>query len=339
MAELRRDPITSGWVILVPDQTPQRAEVAQAARDPLLLRSPRACPLCPGNESHTPPEVYAHRPEGGPGARRDAPGWSLRVVPHRFPALGIEGDLGRRADGLYDRMNGIGAHEILVDSPDHGRDLGELSEGEVEQVLWACRHRILDLRRDGRFRYLAVSKAHGGQAGATLAHPHTQLLALPFVPGAVKERLDACARHFEQRDRCLLCDVVDQEVGQKERLVYENSSYLVFCPYAARSPFETWVLPRHHRPSFEDIPHGEVSALAGALRAALRRLHLALGGPCYRLVLHNAPFGEGLPPYHFCFEIVPQVGPGLLEDLGVGVHLNPTPPEEAARYLRELPDP
>ncbi|MCS6915137.1 MAG: galactose-1-phosphate uridylyltransferase [Myxococcales bacterium] len=337
MRELRRDPLTGHWVALAPDQTPNRSAVALAAQDPLLLRSPSSCPLCPGAEIHTPPEVYAHRPPVGPASQRDAPGWSLRVVPHRYPALGIEGDMGRRSEGFYDRMNGIGAHEVLVETPDHRRGLHDQSEPEVEQVLWALRHRILDLRRDSRFRHIVVSRAHGQQAGATLSHPHTELFALPVVPRPVRERVDSARRHHEERDRCLLCDIVDHETAAQRRLVYENSSFVVICPYASRTPFETWVVPRRHRPRFEESPSEEMPALASALRMALRRLWAALGGPCYRLVLHNAPFVDRLVDYvHFSIEIVPQVGPGCSVDQSGGLHINPTPPEEAARYLRQL---
>lgn len=350
MPELRKDPVTGYWVILSPDRSPHPDDLLPASQDG-LSKSPATCPLCPGNEAHAPPEVYAHRPGDGPAAHPNAPGWHLRVVPHKFPALVIEGALEPAGAGVYDHMNGIGAHEVLVETPDHGRQLSVLSDREIEQVLWAYRHRILDLKRDARFRYIAVFKTHGQRAGATLSHSHSQLLALPVLPKGVTDEIEGALRYHAYRQRCVFCDLVRQEIQGRERLIYENSAFLVFAPYASRVPFETWIVPKQHRPSFEDGSAPEYQALAGALRVALRKLYLALDDPCYSFLLHNAPFADRpqfLPSvshgpyqdrwdfYHWHIEILPTIGRGLGAEWGLGCYINPTPPEEAAHYLREL---
>jgi UDPglucose--hexose-1-phosphate uridylyltransferase len=338
MPELRRDPITGRWVVLSLEHpiqlSPGRAGLAPGGRAAKGAARPHSCPLCPGNEAHTPPEVYAQRPSHGPAAARNAPGWSLRVVPHKFPALMIEGDMDARGVGLYDRMNGVGAHEVVVETAEHGRRLHDLSEVEIEQVLWAYRQRIIDLKRDTRFRYILVFRTEGG--GGALSHAHSQIVALPLLPRAISDELSEAGRHHQHKDRCLFCDVIRQEIADRQRLVYENSAFVVFAPYASRAPFELCLMPRHHRPSFEDSPAGEYAALSGALRAALRKLDRALADPCYSFTLHNAPFSDRPSPFfHWHIEILPALGQGLGPEC-VGLHVNPTPPEEAAQYLRDL---
>lgn len=178
MPELRKDPIVGRWVIISTDR---------AKRPSDFVRTPIAhkggfCPFCYGNESRTPPEVLAYRPNGDGASQRNAPGWSVRVVPNKFPALGIEGNLTRQAEGMFDKMSGIGAHEVIIESPEHNATMASLPQRNIEDVLWAMRDRIVDLKRDKRFKYILIFKNHGEQAGASLEHPHAQLIALPIVP-------------------------------------------------------------------------------------------------------------------------------------------------------------
>src|SRR5262245_52959441 len=204
--ELRKDPVTGRWVIIAGERgqrpNPFRHEAAQPTAS-------AECPFCPGRESMTPPEVLAFR--GGP-ADGGVQAWSVRVVPNRFPALRIEGALDKRAEGLYDMMRGIGAHEVVIESPDHDSDPARYGPQQMVEVISAYRDRTIDLLRDARFRYVLVFKNHGAAAGATLSHPHSQIIALPVVPGRLESELAGAKRYFEYRGRCVYCDILSQEV-------------------------------------------------------------------------------------------------------------------------------
>jgi UDPglucose--hexose-1-phosphate uridylyltransferase len=333
MPELRKDPIVGRWVIIATERARRPADYKSHDEGP----SPGLCPFCPGHEDKTPPEVLAYRPTDGPAASRNVPGWNVRVFPNKFPALMIEGNLNREGDGVYDRMNGIGAHEVIVETPDHGKQLALLAEPEIENVLWAYRDRMLDLKRDMRFRYVMVFKNHGRAAGATLDHSHSQLIALPVVPTNVAEEMQGALDHYRYKERCVFCDIVRQEVAQRVRLVYENADFIVIEPYAPKFPFETWVLPRTHRSSYEDCQRHEYAQLANALRVALRKLHLGLDDPPYNFILHTSPFNDrDNAHYHWHVEIMPTLTKVAGFEWGSGFYINPTPPEEAARFLREI---
>ena len=333
MPELRKDPIVGRWVIIATERSRRPHDGRNTHEQPRT----GLCPFCPGQEDKTPSEVLAYRPADGPAALRNVPGWSLRVFPNKFPALMIEGTLNREGDGVYDRMNGIGAHEVIVETPDHGKQFSSLSEPEIEHVLAAYRDRILDLKRDQRFKYVMIFKNHGSAAGASQEHTHSQLIALPVVPTNVAEEMKGALDYFRYKERCVFCDIVRQEVAQKTRLVYENSDFIVVEPFAPKFPFETWILPRTHRSSYEDCQRHEYALLANALRVALRKLHLALDDPPYNFILHTSPFTESdNPHYHWHIEIMPTLGTVAGFEWGSGFYINPTPPEEAARFLREI---
>ncbi len=212
---------------------------------------PPASTICPfdyGNEHKTPPEVLAYRTSGN----RDQPGWRVRVVPNKFPVLGIEGELNRQGEGMYDKMNGIGAHEVIIEGPEHDKTLGEMPEKQIEEVLWAFKERVNDLKKDRRFRYIILFKNHGEAAGASLEHPHSQLIALPVIPKRVKEEVDAAKLFYDLKERCIFCDIIRQETTAGVRLVSETDRFTVLAPYAPRFPFETWILPKRHESHFED---------------------------------------------------------------------------------------
>jgi UDPglucose--hexose-1-phosphate uridylyltransferase len=333
MPELRKDPIVDRWVIIATDRA-RRPQDYSIDREP-----PRAglCPFCPGHEDKTPSEVLAYRPMDGPAARANTPGWSLRVFPNKFPVLKVEGGVDREGDGPYDRMNGIGAHEVIVETPDHARGLSQLSAAELEQVLTAYRDRMIDLHRDQRMKYVMVFRNSGRAAGASVEHPHSQLIALPVVPTAIARELEGARAYWDYKERCVFCDIVQKERRDKVRVIYENADHIVIAPYAPRFPFETWVIPRMHRAALDRTPPGELAGLADALRTALRKLERGLDDPPYNLTLHTTPFSLGdVPHYHFHFEIMPMLTSTAGFEWGSGFHINPTPPEEAARFLRDV---
>jgi UDPglucose--hexose-1-phosphate uridylyltransferase len=256
-------------------------------------------------------------------------------VPNKFPALQVEGNLDRQGEGMFDRMNGIGAHEVIIENPDHARSLADMSEVEIERVLWAFRERIVDLKRDTRFRYILVFKNHGGSAGATLEHSHSQLVALPIVPDFVREELDGARRHYEQKERCVFCDVIRQEVASGQRVIAENADIVALAPYAPRFAFETWLLPRVHGARFEDAPRQVYENLARMLKSVLLRMNRALEDPAYNLVIHSAPLSEErVEFYHWHVELMPKVTRTAGFESGTGFYINPTSPEEAAQVLR-----
>jgi UDPglucose--hexose-1-phosphate uridylyltransferase len=329
MPELRRDPIVGRWVIIATERARRPNHLRRAEEPPGGL-----CPFCPGHEDKTPAEVYV---SGRPAIPANVPGWKIRVVPNRYPALMIEGELDREASGIYDRMNGVGAHEVVIETPEHSRDLSELSDAEVTEVLFAFKARVLDLRNDMRFRYILIFKNHGSAAGATLEHTHSQLIALPVTPRQVADEIEGARRHHEHRERCIYCDIVGQERKDRSRLVHENEEFLVFEPWAPRSPFETWIVPRRHESNFEAEPKERLALAAEALRITLAKLMTGLGRPAYNFMIHTNPLRDpSSASYHWHIEVVPALTQVAGFEWGSGFHINPVPPEEAAEFLRKI---
>lgn len=330
MPELRKDPITGRWVII---STERGKRPSDFVRESVQMKGGSFCPFCPGNETRTPPEILAY---GRNGSGKDTPGWTVRVVPNKFPALGIEGNLDRQGEGLFDRMNGIGAHEVIIETPDHQSTLATLSDKSIEEVLWAYRDRVLDLKNDKRFRYILLFKNHGEAAGASLEHTHSQLIALPIVPKRVREEVDSSKRYFETKERCIFCDVIRQEMETGTRVILGNDQFIALSPYAPRFPFEAWILPRQHSSSFENQPGSVYASLAKLLREFLARLDSVLDCPAYNYVIHTSPIGEEINDhYHWHVEMMPKLTRVAGFEWGTGFYINPTPPEEAARFLRE----
>lgn len=325
MPEFRQDPVNGRWVIIASERGRRPTDFEPT---PHKVRD-GFCPFCPGHESYTPKEIYAVRPDGDET-------WRLRVIPNKFPVLEIEGDLGRAGEGIYDRMNGLGAHEVIVESPDHDTPLGALDVPAVEEVLRAYHARYTDLKRDGRLRYVLIFKNEGEAAGASIDHPHSQLIALPIVPRRAKEELAGSKRHFDYKERCIFCDILRQELAEGVRVVLENEDFVALSPYASRFPFETWIVPKIHQSSFEALSGGGFKALARMLKNVLVRLARALDEPPYNYMIHTAPLQEEpIPYYHWHLEVIPKLTKIAGFEWGSGFYVNPTPPEEATRFLRE----
>ncbi|MEZ4468739.1 MAG: DUF4931 domain-containing protein, partial [bacterium] len=264
MPELRRDPITHRWVVIATERALRPQDAFEHAVAPVSKTSPFA----EGNEGMTPPEIYAWRPEGG---APNGPGWRIRVVPNKFPALRIEGELDKAPDGIYDRMNGIGAHEVIIESPDPDFTLQSLAPAHLTRVLQVYRDRMADLQKDPRFRFSLLFRNHGAAAGASVAHGHSQLIALPVVPPTVRELLDGAQRYYKFRGRNVFEDVIRQERADGRRLVLETDDYVLLAPYASRQPFELAIIPRFQGTRFEAASDGQLEALAPVLRGALDR--------------------------------------------------------------------
>lgn len=327
MNELRRDPITGRWTIVFLEKIPK---VSDFKFEPNKKIGQATCPFCPGRESQTPSEITAHRKHG----TANGPGWTVRVVPNKFPALRIEGELDKEGIGVFDMMNGIGAHEVIIDTPDHFRDMADLTYMEAEEVVWAYLARSVDLRRDKRFKYILIFKNYGKEAGASLEHPHSQLIALPIVPKRVHEEIDGASKYFGYRERCVFCDMVRGEQEEKDRIIYEDDSFLAFCPYVSRFPYEVWILPKKHQSDFTSLERDRVPCLAKALRDSLARIKNLLSDPAYNFIIHTSPVnGHEREDYHWHIEIMPKLGKIAGFEWGSGFYINPVPPHIAAENL------
>jgi UDPglucose--hexose-1-phosphate uridylyltransferase len=329
MRQLRKDPVVDRWVIIA----------SERARRLRMVRQPEEqetgpCPFCPGNEDKTPPEIAAFRP---PGTGPNTSGWWTRVVPNKFPALQIEGDLDRAGEGVYDVMNGVGAHEVIIEGPQHDDRVQVVDERQFGEILWMYKERSTDLKRDDRFRYILIFKNRGKVAGASLSHPHSQLIATPVVPRRVVEELRGARTYFRLKERCVFCDIVREELSYGGRKVVVSDGFVAFVPFAPRFPFEIWLMPRKHRSAFEEITRDEVDDLAHVLRETLLRLSRALAEPAYNYMLHTSPCRESDNEYyHWHIEITPRLLEVTGFEWGSGFYVNPTAPEDAASYLREV---
>jgi UDPglucose--hexose-1-phosphate uridylyltransferase len=325
MSELRRDPITGRTVIIAPERLP----ATPLWRPPGTIGGER-CPFCEGNEHLAGREILAWRPAG----ESNGPGWRVRVVPNRVPALRVESYYAEPAGGLFQTLGGLGAHEVIIESPHHDAHWGQMSADDIRLVLWAWRERIRDLRRDLRLKTFLVVKNVGAVAGATLDHAHSQLLALPFVPLHLDDELAAARIRKDVTGRCAFCAVVDDELAGGMRVVSSDQDTVAISAFAARVPFETWILPRRHLAAFDEECDDCLHAIAARVRDTVQRLDVALNGPPYSLLLHTAPVGESGASYHWHIEIVPRLAPVNALAWDGGIHINPVAPEEATRALR-----
>lgn len=316
MNELRREPIAQRWVLISHEHPPQ---------NPLSR-----CPFCPGHESDTPLEILAIRPTG---AKEDQ--WLLRVVPNIFPFFRIEGNLDRRAVGMYDEMNGIGAHELVIETPEHTQHWGTMNNEQLFRVLWAYQQRMLDLRKDQRFRQIIVAKNHFPDH-TRIPHQHSHIVAMPIIPKRMDEEIKGLDDYYRHKERCIFCDVMREELAVATRVVFESANFVTFCPYASRYPYELWMVPKNHIPDFAQITEAEIKDLAHNLRHTLGKLKAALHDPPYSLAIHSTPvqkfFHKG---YHWHIEIRPRIEERSGFEWATGFFLNFTPPETAAKKLRE----
>lgn len=327
MPELRKDPIAGRWVIISIERGKRPTDFGMR----VSAKKGGFCAFCSGNEHTTPPEILAIRPDK---SDPNTPGWTLRVVSNKFPALQIEGQLNRAGEGIFDKMNGIGAHEVIIESPDHNLTLSTMPLKSVEDALQAFYYRISELKKDRRFKYALVFKNEGEAAGASLEHTHTQLIALPIVPNLVQEEINNARQYYNYKERCIFCDIIRQEIADKIRVISENENYISLAPFAPRSPFETWILPKTHESRF--APDGQFSLLAQILQQTLRQIDSVVNFPPYNMMIHISPFSDEVNEYyHWHIEIKPKLTKIAGFEWGSGFYINPTPPEEAAKFMRE----
>lgn len=338
MPDLRQDPVVKRWVIVSTERSRRPNDFTDHNNH---LPTTAVDPLAEGNEHLTPPEIYAVRNHG---TEANKPGWRVRVVPNKYPVLRVEGSLDKEGEGIYDRMNGIGAHEVVVENPKQDVQLEELPLDHVAAVVDTYRIRMTDLLRDMRFRYVLVFKNFGYGAGATLSHPHSQIIATPVTPIAVKDKLAGAQEYYDQKERSIFADILKQELKDTRRVVCQNAGFVCFCPYASRFPFELCIMPRRSRADFHKIEHQEVSQLADILKMSLLKLRRGLNKPQYNYLIHTAPVRHPKKNYwttleeDFCWHI--EITPRLTQiagfEVGTGFYVNPVPPEDAAQFLKDV---
>lgn len=338
MSELRWDPVKLHWVIIAVERGRRPRDFHTEPESDISM----ACPFCYGNEDKTPSEIFAIRPNGV----KNESNWSVRVIPNKYPALRVEGELNSRAYGIYDVMNGIGAHEVIIETPDHKRSMADLNHNEIRDVLIAYRHRHLDLRKDLRLRYLVIFKNHGSRAGATLYHSHSQLIGVPLIPPVAATQLRVSRNYFRTKERCLFCDIIDFELREGLRIVKEFSNFVILTPYASSSPFELRLFPKKHSHDFAMMDDAQLAELAVVMKDMLARLKAVLKDAAYNFILHTAPPMHpraGKPTdwssieydYHWHIELVPRLTQFAGFEWGTGFYINPTSPEDAAQFLRD----
>jgi len=336
--ELRRDPVNSRWAIIAPERGKRPSDYLYK-EEGSEERTPENCPFCPGNEHMTPPEIYRLNGEDGR--------WRVRVVPNKFPALQDYPrlDLTRKGE-VFESMNGVGAHEVVIDSPEHTRDIPDLLLEQIESIVDTYVLRLKALMENKAYRYVLLFKNHGKAAGASLAHPHSQIIATPLIPSEVQARLQSSKAHYKEHNRCLLCDLTAEELRVGERIIEEANGYVVVAPYASRFPFEMRISPRVHAHDFTTLSKDERQGLAQLLQRTLARLKGLLNDPPYNIILQTAPNPVLMEEqscaqisladyYHWHIEIIPRLTTMAGFEWGSGAFINPTPPEAATRYLRD----
>ena len=328
--EMRKDSLVSRWVMFAPDRGQRPINVLAHS---VTIPADRD-PFAEGNESETPPELLAYRNQD---SRPNGPGWRVRVVPNKFPALQIEGDLQQREQGIYTSGLGLGSHEVIIECPHSETNMSRLSIDNIGEVLSAYKHRLLTLKCDPRFVHALIFKNKGALAGASLPHCHSQLMATSFVPPAIEDELDGALQYFRDRNVSIFEDMIQQELAVGTRVVLNTDSFLVFCPFASRCPFETWILPKRQGSHFENIAAPMIETLARVLKSVLRQLECALDDPPYNYFIHSAPLNRPeLPYYLWHMELLPRITHVAGFELGTGCFINPILPEQAATILRAI---
>jgi len=326
MSTLRQDPTTRQWAILATRRSDRPHEPVVVPRPDLPEHEP-TCPFCPGNEDQTPPEIL-----------RDPAGdtWQVRVVPNMYAALSGDGHAERTGEPMFREMQGVGSHEVVIETPRHDGRMDELTQEEVTRIVWVWRERYRTLIARPDVRAVVVFKNFGALAGTSLTHPHSQIVATPVFLPRLLRRLDVATRYFDENGACVYDDVIEAERRTQVRLVEEYGGFVAFEPWAAQSPFETWIAPTFHQGSFGDLADEEVDDLAGTLIRTLSALRQACGDPDFNLVMYSAPTNDGHSEnvFHWHLKLIARIATQAGFEIGSAMAINTVAPEDAAAALR-----
>ena len=330
MSELRLNPVTREWVIIAKERA-HRPDEFKSGNNPGIAPLPehvKSCPFCPGNEELTPPEKFRIERAGK---------WLLRVVPNKYAALSSEGEKIRRREGVKHTISGVGRCEVIIESPLHNTSPAKLPVEQVEELITVYKERFLEAYKDPRVEHVIIFRNHGESAGTSLVHPHSQLIATPVVPVQFRDRVNACMHYFDDTGNCLLCDIVETELKDRVRVIFETKCFITFIPHAALSPFHTWIFPRRHCASFAGITDEEVGELALHLKTILSKLYKGLEDPDYNYVIRSSRPSDADNEYcHWYVSLVPRLTRTAGFELGTGMYINTTVPEECAEFMRHV---
>jgi len=338
MPELRQDPASREWIVIAKERAKRPNELRKSQEPTPRPPYDPSCPFCEGNEGMTPPEKFAFRQN-----LPNTTGWAVRVVPNKFAALVPQGDLTRRQeDGFFRSTDGVGHHEVIIETPRHDLDFATMDGEQVERVVFAYRERYRELRQDPRVEDIIIFCNHGASAGTSLIHGHSQLIATPVVPNLIRERLEAAINYYDDTGRRLLTDILNKELEVGSRVTDEYGSFVAFHPFAPRQPFETWIMSRQAQLSFGNISDDECRQFARIMKRALYRLYVGLNDPDFNFVVHTAPVhDENQQYYAWYLQILPRISTPAGFEFGSGMAINTTLPEETAAYIRsiQVPEP
>jgi len=328
MSEWRKNPITGEWVIISPERNKRTFDFISKTKE----KGATECCLCEGHESETPPEVFSLRKRG---TKPNTPGWWIRVVPNRYPALQIKGKPDVEKRGIYTMMKGTGAHEIIIETPKHKKDLFSLGNKHISEVIQVYRNRVVKLTENPYIKYVLIFKNQGEGGGASLEHSHSQIIATPMVPKRIQEELRGAKRYHQLNGRCVFCDIIAQELTIQKRVILENKMFLAFTPYTSRLPYEICILSKQHGFIFQEITQNGLTYLTQILKDTIRVMNKTLSNPSYNYFLHLPLKMDSLEYYHFHLEIIPRLTKLAGFEWGTGYYINPVSPEEAAAKLRK----
>jgi UDPglucose--hexose-1-phosphate uridylyltransferase len=329
VSELRQNLATKEWVIIASERSKRPHEFVDTNRsvDSKIPAWDNDCPFCPGNEEKELEVLRVPREDN----------WQVRVVGNRYPALAVGGTLDRQYQGLQRRISGVGYHEVIVESRFHNTCAAMQTPEEVALVFRTFIDRAWMIQSDRRIEYILFFKNHGRQAGASLMHPHAQLMALPMVPNDVRERADEARHHFDEVGSCAFCEMIEQEVAARSRIIVESEHFVAFTPYASATPFHIWVMPRGHLSSFLHAQDAELNDLGYIMQRVLRKLYVGLKNPDYNYAIRTAPVSDlGTAYLHWYLTIVPRISYAAGFEIGSGIYINPSLPEECAAFLRAV---
>lgn len=334
MSEFRKDPVSRRWVIFSPERSYRPNDFKNDERKD---KSNEYCPFCSGNEKKSGNEilVYSKIPNREP----NTPGWWIRVLENKYPALRSEKSLEKKGIGIYDKMDGLGRHEIFVECEEHVGCISDLSLVQIEKVILAYRDRYVEIASDKNIKHILIFKNYGEDAGASLEHSHSQLIATPVVPKRVETEIEGAKTYYNFRDRCVYCDILDQEIIDKERIVEENEEFLAFNFFAGKVPYETWIMPKQHNAYFSTISKSQIKDLARILKRVIKRIKICLGDVDYNMVLHTSPVNTNNridDIFHWHLEIMPKLTKIAGFEWGTGYYINPVFPEDAGKALRDV---
>ncbi len=332
MSVLRQDLATKDWTIISPNRAFRPEEYKKIKKPAEIEDSKKKCPFCRGNEKMTPDELYSI----SAGDK-----WLVRVVPNKYPALepksSKKGSIERRDTGPYLNMDGIGSHEVVVESPNHNEDLVNMKINHIEKIIEAYRKRYLELTKNKDYQLIIIFRNHGEIAGSSIKHPHSQIVATPFVPNHVRHKLFETQRYFDDFGNCVYCDMLKYELKSKDRLIHENNDFVAFAPFASQVPYSVMIIPKTHYAGFTETPDGTNKNLASILQTVLKKIYGLLADPDYNYIIYSSPLDKSRQRnYHWHLEILPRLTNRAGFEIGSGVSINTMLPEDCAKFLRDF---